>query len=101
MRRFFITVFALSLIATAGAWYWRTYLPEKTVTETASKSNRNFQTYSEKPGAADPQAQSFQDIAKAPSERQNLAVTISIVSSIISALAAVLQTWLTARAYRR
>ena len=101
MRRFFITLFVLSLIATAGAWYWRTYLPEKTVAETSSKFNRNFQPNSEGQESGSPQAQSFRDIAKAPSERQDLAVTISIVSSIISALAAVLQTWLAARSFRR
>ncbi len=100
MRRFFISLFVLSLIATAGTIYWRTYLPEKTVSAAAPQAEsrgfreRNLDT---SPSGGS----SSQEVTKAPSARQDFAVTISIVSSIISAVAAVFQTWLTARAFRR
>ena len=95
MRRFFIVVFILSLIASAAALYWRTYLPEATVVEHAAplapsdEATRSLST-----------ERSLREF-KAPSSRQDLALTISILSSIISAIAALAQTWLTARAYRR
>jgi hypothetical protein len=95
MRRFFIVVFILSLIASAAALYWRTYLPEATVVEDAAplapsdEATRSLST-----------ERSLREF-KAPSSRQDLALTISILSSIISAIAALAQTWLTARAYRR
>jgi hypothetical protein len=104
MRRFFIVLFILSLIATAATLYWRTYLPEEIAVASAPAPKK-----SESPDAGDrsiqqggPEARSYiQEAAKEPSERQDYAVTISIISSIISAVAAMLQTWLTARAYRR
>jgi hypothetical protein len=96
MRRFFIAVFVLSLIASAAALYWRTYLPEATfAVEDASPAapsgdaTRSLST-----------ERSLREF-KAPSSRQDLALTISILSSIISAIAALAQTWITARAYRR
>jgi hypothetical protein len=95
MRRFFIAVFVLSLIASAAALYWRTYLPETTVVEDAApaapsgEARRGFST-----------ERSLREF-KAPSSRQDLALTISILSSIISAIAALAQTWITARAFRR
>jgi hypothetical protein len=98
MRRFFIVFFVLSLLATAAAVYWQTYLPEASVPVSA---DRNLGA----PGAGGdqgaPTARSVREFAKQPSDRQNTAVMISILSSIISAVAAVAQTWLTARAYRR
>ena len=98
MRRFFIVLFVLSLLATAAAVYWQTYLPEASVLVSADRTLRA-------PGAGGdqeaPAARSAREFAKQPSDRQNMAVTISILSSIISAVAAVAQTWLTARAYRR
>jgi hypothetical protein len=97
MRRFFVILFFVSLLATGAAVYWSSYLPEATVPVTA---DRNFSAPQGGETAA-PGAGSARAFAKAPSERQNLAVTISIMSSIISALAAIAQTWLTARAYRR
>ena len=99
MRRFFIIVFILSLGATAAAIAWRTYMPEGGApvaqaerapsTRSASPSDRN------EARRAAPTTASGE---KAASDRQDLAVTISIVSSVISALAAMVQTWLTARA---
>jgi hypothetical protein len=98
MRRFFIVLFVLSLVATAAALYWRTYLPETAVPATA-------QERSLRPGAGEDSAtggtRSLRQYVSKPSNRQDLAVTISILSSIISAIAAVAQTWLTARAVRR
>ena len=97
MRRFFIVLFVLSLLATAAAVYWQTYLPELSVPVLADRTRA--------PGAGGdqeaPTARSVREFAKQPSDRQNMAVMISILSSIISAVAAVAQTWLTARAYRR
>jgi hypothetical protein len=98
MRRFFIVLFVLSLMATAAAVYWQTYLPEASVLVSADR-NRSAPGAGGDQGA--PAARSVREFAKQPSDRQNMAVTISILSSIISAVAAVAQTWLTARAYRR
>jgi hypothetical protein len=101
MRRFFTVLFVLSIIATAGAFYWRTYLPEGGV---PVASERSFNPPSA--GSADQDSsaeapQSLRERIRQPSDRQDLAVTISILSSIISAVAALAQTWLTARAYRQ
>jgi hypothetical protein len=97
MRRFFIVLFVLSLVATAAALYWRTYLPETAVPAAQERSLR--------PGAGEDNAtggtRSLREYVSKPSNRQDLAVTISLLSSIISAIAAVAQTWLTARAVRR
>ena len=96
MRRFFVSLFVISLLATAGTFYWRTYLPEATgVLQIPEAAPRGVT-------GDDAVARSYREVTtKAPSSRQDLAVTISILSSIISAAAALLQTWLTARAYRR
>jgi hypothetical protein len=98
MRRFFIVLFVLSLLATAAAVYWQTYLPEASAPASA---DRQFTAPEAAPGQGAPTARSAREFAKQPSDRQNMAVTISILSSIISAIAAIAQTWLTARAYRR
>ncbi len=95
MRRFFISLFVLSLIATAGAYYWRTYQPEVAVSV-----EPGARTFSPGDQEAGPEARSSR-VERVPSDRQDLAVTISIWSSVISAIAAILQTWLTARAVRR
>jgi hypothetical protein len=104
MRRFFTVLFILSLIATAGAFYWRTFLPEAKVPVANSTVERSAPEAA--PSAGEASRRSFgseqlREFIKTPSDRQNLALTISILSSIISAVAAVAQTWLTARAYRR
>jgi hypothetical protein len=98
MRRFFILLFVVSLLATGAAVYWATYLPEATAPFAQDRQ------LTAPGGGADrgaPAARSAPEFAKQPSDRQSMAVTISIMSSIISALAAIAQTWLTARAYRR
>ena len=99
MRRFFIVLFVISLLATGAAVYWQSYLPEASV---PAAQDRNLTT----PGSGGaergaPGAPSARGFSKQPSDRQNMAVMISILSSIISAVAAIAQTWLTARAYRR
>jgi hypothetical protein len=93
MRRLFILLFILSLGATVTTLYWRTYMPEGPATVSAPQQRPRSlgQDSSRLPSRAPGSGQ----IA---SDRQDLAVTISIVSSIISAIAALLQTWLTARA---
>jgi hypothetical protein len=96
MRRLFIMLFVLSLGATSAALYWRTFLPESmtasqerpVTTRGATPSDRSV------PPAYAPGA----GTRRVASGRQDWAVTISIASSIISALAALVQTWLTARA---
>ncbi len=105
MRRFFIGVFILSLLATAGAYYWRVYLPEKTVAVAVPQQSPGARAYrrtapDSSPEAFSPQSAPQVQTFKEPSERQDLAVTISLVSSVISALAALFQTWLTARSVR-
>lgn len=98
MRRFFVVLFVLSLVATAGAYYWRTYYPEHAAAEAPSSEPGRRSITRDNDGSG---ARSFRESVKLPSDRQDLAVTISILSSIVSALAAVLQTWLTARTIRR
>ena len=97
MRRFFILLFILSLGATAATFAWRTFLPEGTPsvarTESAPASRSADRSLD-----ASPRRSYAPGGEKAASERQDWAVTISILSSVISALAAVVQTWLTARA---
>jgi hypothetical protein len=96
MRRFFMTLFVLSLFATAGTLYWRTYLPEAAAPQSAP-ATRGFS------GDRSPNGQNgpVGEASPQPSDRQDMAVTISILSSVISAIAAVVQTLLTARAIRR
>ena len=96
MRRFFIFLFVVSIFATAGALYWRTYLPEIQPPAASEPTTRSVEKNTD--GTAS--TRSVRGLAQ-PSDRQDLAVTISILSSIISALAALAQTWLTARAFRR
>lgn len=97
MRRFFIALFVISLIATAGTLYWRTYMPERPAPVVAQREFRSAPS-----DATDGRArESLPTVERTASERQDLAVTISIISSVVSALAAVIQTLLTARAYRR
>jgi hypothetical protein len=89
MRRLFIILFILSLGATVTTIYWRTYMPEGPAAVSAPQARTRSlgQDSSRSPGSG-----------QFASDRQDLAVTISIVSSIVSAIAALLQTWLTARA---
>ena len=89
MRRLFTILFILSLAATVTTIYWRTYMPEGPAAASAPQSRTRGlgQDPSRHPGSE-----------QFASDRQDLAVTISIVSSIISAIAALLQTWFTARA---
>lgn len=94
MRRFFIVLFVISTVATAGTLYWRTFLPESAAPAASEPGTRNL----ERSPYSDGSARSF---PRQPSERQDLAVTISILSSIISAIAALVQTWMTARALKR
>jgi hypothetical protein len=91
MRRLFILLFILSLTATVGTLYWRTYRPEGPAIAAAPEARTRSlgQDRSRAPSAYQRQA---------PSDRQDLSVTISIISSIVSAIAALVQTWLTARA---
>ena len=99
MRRFFIVLFVISLLATGAAVYWQSYLPEASVPVAQSRDLTAPGSGGAERGA--PGAPSARGFSKQPSDRQNMAVTISILSSIISAVAAIAQTWLTARAYRR
>jgi hypothetical protein len=101
MRRFFTVLFILSVGATAAALYWRTYLPEGGAPVVRSAPAPSA-TRSARPSAEGPDASRPPSYApsgeKAASDRQDWALTVSIVSSVISALAALVQTWLTARA---
>ena len=102
MRRLFVLLFILSLGATVATIYWRTYMPEGSAS--AARSERAPATRSVGPQGGNRDSASRRAPSAAPagesaaSGRQDLAVTISIVSSIVSALAALVQTWLTARA---
>jgi hypothetical protein len=93
MRRLFIILFILSLGATVTTIYWRTYMPEGPAAASAPQSRTR--SLGQDPSRPPSSAPSSEQLA---SDRQDLAVTISIVSSIISAIAALMQTWLTARA---
>lgn len=89
MRRLVIILFILSLSATVATIYWRTYLPEgpAAVSDPQNRTRSLNRDTSRAPSAGSRQM---------ASDRQDLAVTISIISSIVSAIAALLQTWLTA-----
>ena len=103
MRRFFIILFLISAIATGTIYYWRTYQPEETVVAAApaspeaesadERSLHSFSTESVSPRAAPV-------VTREPSQRQDLAMIVSVVSSIVSALAAIFQTFLAAKAVR-
>jgi hypothetical protein len=97
MRRLFIMLFILSLGATAAAVYWRTFMPEAMTVSRAERpaATRGAPSEARPPAYAPGRGAGVQRTA---SDRQDWAVTISIASSIISALAALVQTWLAARA---
>jgi hypothetical protein len=101
LPRFFVIVFILSLGATAAAYAWRVYLPEGAAVraERPTRSMGSPDSTQPMPQASGERAPySSQPSGRRPSDRQDWAVTISILSSVISALAALVQTWLTARA---
>jgi hypothetical protein len=100
MRRFFMSLLILSLFATVGTLYWRTYLPETPVPASGG-ATRGADSPAPRSPAPAQDGRPGGGVSFAPSDRQDMAVTISIVSSIVSAIAAVLQTLLTARAIRR
>lgn len=97
MRNFFIGLLIMSLLAVGGAYYWRVYYPESrqelVVTATRKVEIENGDQNRSYMKAA-PEEQ------KAPSERQDWAMIISVASSIISALGAAAQVWLTHRGLR-
>jgi hypothetical protein len=71
---------------------------------TESSPGGDYQTRAMRPSERDGGAGSGGGSAVEPSPRmqgENLALTISIASSIVSALAAIFQTWLTHRAVQR
>jgi hypothetical protein len=101
MRRFFMSLLILSLFATVGTLYWRTYLPETPVPASGGATRGGPDSPAPQSPAPAQDGRPGGGVSFAPSDRQDMAVTISIVSSIVSAIAAVLQTLLTARAIRR
>lgn len=95
MRKFFVGLLIVSLLALGGTLYWRAYHPEAASAMSAPTSS------GAEPGVArdaQPRMSGRETSMQTASSRQDLAVTISILSSIISALAAVLQAWFTRRA---
>ncbi len=109
MRRFFTVLFLVSVVATGATYYWRTYQPEEAVVVSApapqaddssgaSAEKRSYSRRSLSPDAFSTQSQP--SVIREPSDRQDLAMMISLVSSLVSALAAIFQTWLTARSVR-
>ena len=94
MSRFFVVLLILSLCATAASLYWRSTMPEGIARVAAQGGARSMAPYTASRPAEVRAARS----ERAASDRQDLAVTISIASSIVSALAALVQTWLTAKA---
>jgi hypothetical protein len=91
MRRFIIGLFIISLCAVGGTWYWKTYYPEdKIVAMRTVPHSRGMER-----SLTDPNAHEM--MAPRSSGRQDMAMTISILSSVISALAAVAQAWFARR----
>lgn len=91
MRRFFIALFIISLCAAGGTWYWKTYHPEGTVLATRSLPDS-------RDGARAFRSPNTREMmAPRSSDRQDLAVTVSILSSVVSALAAMAQAWFARR----
>lgn len=110
MRRFFTVLFLVSLVATGAAYYWRTFQPEGTLVAAQepapmaedSADGADKRSFSPR-SSGGPEAlsrESSRFTMKEPSERQDMAMMISLVSSVISAIAAIFQTWLTARSVR-
>ena len=87
MRRIFVVLLLLSLCATAASFYWRNAMPEGPARVAAQGGARSMapDTASRPAEVRAPRAE------RGASGRQDLAVTISIVSSIVSALAAVVR----------
>jgi hypothetical protein len=106
MRRFFTVLFVLSVLATAATYYWRVYLPEKSVVVQApaaspgAKSARKFSNDDGAEAVSPSLRSSEREFVQEPSQRQDFAMMISIFSSVVSAIAALFQTWLTARSVR-
>lgn len=92
MRRFFVGLFIISLCAAGGAWYWKTYYPEghATVATRSLPSNSGNVRSFRRPNTREM-------MVPKSSGRQDMAMTISILSSVISALAAVAQAWFARR----
>jgi hypothetical protein len=92
MRRFFVGLFIISLCAAGGTWYWKTYYPEghATVATRSLPSNRDDVRAFHRPNTREM-------MEPRSSGRQDMAMTISILSSVISALAAVAQAWFARR----
>ncbi|MBX2805629.1 MAG: hypothetical protein KTR19_06635 [Hyphomicrobiales bacterium] len=101
MRRFFSVLFLVSIMATGAAYYWRTYQPEQTVAASAPAAEDSAETSAQRRGfgtrSLSPENVT---VVREPSDRQDMAMMISLISSVISALAAVFQTWMTARSVR-
>jgi hypothetical protein len=97
MRKFFVGLFIVSLLAVGGTYYWRTYHPESNSAEelriAASRSPQKSLAR-DKAEEAIRNASAQVDV---PSQRQDWAMIISVVSSIVSALGAMAQVWLTHR----
>jgi hypothetical protein len=83
MRRFFVALFIISLCAAGGTWYWKTYYPEGArVAFDDAPAARGVERSFRSPSTREM-------MQPRPSNRQDLAVTVSILSSLVSALAAV------------
>ncbi len=92
MRRFFIGLFIISLCAAGGTWYWKTYYPEVS----ATAATRSLQNNSDDVSTfSSPSVREMMEPRS--SSRQDTAMMISILSSVISALAAVAQAWFARR----
>jgi hypothetical protein len=91
MRRFFVSLFIVSLLAVGGTYYWRTYYPEALSAAPVSGQLRSLA----------PGEKAHRTVAeRAPSDRQDLAMMVSVVSSLVSAAAAVAQAWYARRAMK-
>ncbi len=91
MRGFFLTLTILSLLATGGIFAWRTFAPEGGTVYTSAPS-----TAPAKDATRDDRLAARQERPQA-SQRQDWAMIASVASSIVSALAALLQAWFGAR----
>ncbi|MBC8049950.1 MAG: hypothetical protein H7X92_07380 [Chitinophagales bacterium] len=90
MRGFLLTLTILSLLATGGIFAWRTLAPEGPETFSSAQSDRPIRD-----GVREfrEQRRAERQERRQASARQDWAMIASVGSSIVSAIAALLQAW--------
>ncbi len=96
MRGFFLTLTILSLLATGGIFAWRTFAPEGAPTISSAPAPSSAPIRDGVRQSREDRRAARQERRQA-SQRQDWAMIASVASSIVSALAALLQAWFGSR----